>query len=183
MYFVAADDLVYVEDESMSYHQKIRIDNVYWDSLMKFVEETTCHLVWDLCALSLRTMDNSWDSSNAELLFKHIVTSRQKVFGFQFGNEPGHWYTRHYPNGPTGLQLGKDLQTLKSLVKKYFIDYGPNKPLIFGPDNCGPGDMTDDSPCASVEYFNDIIRDASNVLSGVTIHHYGIIEYSLFHLL
>lgn len=161
---------MFIEDGSEEeYTQKIRIDAAYWDSLIKFIDITSCRLVWDICALSLRnTNDNSWDSRNAESLFRHMVANNQNLYGFQFGNEPGHWYTRHYPYGPTGVQLGKDLVTLKSLIDTYFPE--GQKPFLFGPDNCGPGDMTDDSPCSNVTFFTDIVNGGEEVLNGVTIH-------------
>jgi hypothetical protein len=36
--------------------------------------------------------------------------------------------------------------------------------------------MTNDSPCANIQYFADIIGGAQNVLSGVTVHHYGLLS-------
>jgi len=171
----AADDLVYIgENDTTEYTQQIHVDTDYWDSIMAYGDITGCKIVWDLCALSLRNeADNSWDSTNAQLLFDHMVSKKQTVYGFQFGNEPGHWYTRHYPNGPDGVQLGKDLVTLQSIVSDKFGVYS-SQPLLFGPDNCGPARMTEDSPCSNVTFFTDIITGGEDVLSGVTVHHYGL---------
>jgi hypothetical protein len=38
------------------------------------------------------------------------------VYGLQLGNEPGHWFTRHFPDGPSGAQIGQDFLALKALV-------------------------------------------------------------------
>lgn len=170
----AADDLIYLgTNETTEYTQKIHVDEAYWDSIVHFAEITQCKLVWDLCALSLRNEDRSWDSRNAKELFRHMAEKNQSVYAFQFGNEPGHWYTRHYPDGPTGEELGNDLLTLKSLVHAYFPK---NPPLIIGPDVCGPGEMTDDSPCSSLDFFESIITTGKDALDSVTIHHYGLIS-------
>ena len=136
----AADDLVFIEEgDDTVYSQQIRVDSVYWDQLMVYTQATGCKLVWDLCALSLRTEpDNQWDSANAEKLFAHMAAAGQNLYGFQFGNEPGHYYTRHYPDGPDGVQLGADLVVLGGLMEKYFPEEA-SRPRLFGPDNCGPG--------------------------------------------
>lgn len=89
----AADDLVFTgDDPSSDYTQRIHVESTYWDSIVAFADATGCRLVWDLCALSMRNeADNSWDSRNAAALFDHIAAKNQRVFGFQLGNEPGHW--------------------------------------------------------------------------------------------
>lgn len=140
---------------------------------MDFADFTECRLVWDLCALSMRNAgDNSWDHTNAELLMDHIVENQQNVHGFQLGNEPGHWYTRHYPDGPTGEQIGADFKMLQDLVSAKFKG-AAKQPLVFGPDVCGPGELNDDHPCADYQFFWDIVTGAESAISGVTVHHYG----------
>ena len=108
----------------------------------------------------------------AESLFSHMKNSGQYVYGFQFGNEPGHWYTRHYPDGPNATQLGNDLVTLRGILDSYFPDT-KRRPVMFGPDNCGPGEMSDSSPCGDRKFFSDIITNGREALSGITVHHYG----------
>lgn len=127
--------------------------------------------MWDLCALSMRQEDNSWDTRNAEDLFDHIVQSGQRVYGFQLGNEPGHWYTRH-EGAPSGSQIGADFLTLRRLIDEKFSGL-PNVPLIMGPDVCGPGELNDDHPCADYEFFLEIVKGGEAALDAVTIHHYG----------
>jgi hypothetical protein len=144
-------------DNIIEYDQRIRVDFDYWDSIIAFADTTGCNLVWDLCALSFRsTEDNSWNSTNAEMLFDHMVAQNQSVYAWQLGNEPGHWKARH-PSGPDGAQLARDYVALRTLVTDKFQKGNRNPPLIFGPDTCGPAPMTEDSPCSSVQFFTDII--------------------------
>ena len=171
----SADNLVFVSgndnEHNKKFKQEIRIDFEYWDSIIKFVDESGCKLIWDLCALSLRNSDNSWNTTNAEMLFDHIVRSNQSIYGLQLGNEPGHWNARH-ASGPGAVQLGKDLVTLYKLVAEKLA--GKTKPFLFGPDVCGPALMTESSPCSTVHFFTDIIHAAQQTLRGVTVHHYGL---------
>lgn len=167
----AADKVVFIGDNtSTSYDQKIQIESNYWNSIVEFAASTKCHLVWDLCALSMRTDAGEWDSTNAKELFAHMVQHNQDVYGFQLGNEPGHYYTSHYPDGPYGDQLGKDFITLSNILPEYF----PSVPLILGPDTCGPGNCTEESPCASPDYFTSALNNSIGAIDAVTVHHYGM---------
>lgn len=121
----------------------------------------------------MRNVDNSWDTRNAQSLFDHILQSNQSVYGFQLGNEPGHWYT-HHENAPNGAQLGLDFITLKQLVDNMF---GPAAPLLFGPDVCGPGELSDEHPCASYDFFVDLVKGGEEALDGITVHHYGQLKH------
>jgi hypothetical protein len=169
----AADHIIYTGDASDGeYDQKIRMEQSYWDSIMSFVNQTQCNLVWDLCALSMRNDDGSWNFTNAVDLLTHARDSDQLLHGLQLGNEPGHYYTQHYPDGgATAYQIGQDLQTLRKLVSEIFP--ADNRPRLIGPDNCRPGNMTENSPCSTVSYFDDILSGSGGVLDGVSVHHYG----------
>jgi hypothetical protein len=139
--------------------------------LMNFVDFTGCKLVWDLCALSLRNPDGTWNSTNAQSLLSHVIQHNQSLYGLQLGNEPGHYWTQHFPNGVTAEHLGNDFQTLDTMIQTMF---SPEKrPLLFGPDICGPGTMNGTSSCSTEQYFTDILHNTSGVLDGVSIHHYG----------
>jgi hypothetical protein len=74
----AADDLVFLgANTSTEYTQRIQVDGPYWDSILAYAAHTGCRLVWDLCALSMRRENGSWDSANAEALLDHIVANNQ----------------------------------------------------------------------------------------------------------
>lgn len=132
--------------------------------------------MWDICALSMRNEDNSWDTRNAEALLDHIVEKHQNVYGFQLGNEPGHWYTRH-EGAPSGAQIGLDFLTLQGLVDAKFES--SRAPLVLGPDVCGPGELNDDHPCADYQFFLDMVKGGEAALDGITIHHYGVLMRGL----
>ena len=176
----SADNLAFVstakgdDDGVAQYNQQILIDFDYWNSIITFADRSGCKIVWDLCALSFRNAtDGSWNSTNAGILFNHMVSNNQSIYGWQLGNEPGHWKTRHPTSGPDGEQVGRDLISLHDLVAEKFSFTSTR---IFGPDICGPASMTNASPCSTLQFFTDIISVAQPILSGVTVHHYGLLS-------
>ena len=146
----SADNLAFVstakgdDDGVAQYNQQILIDFDYWNSIITFADRSGCKIVWDLCALSFRNAtDGSWNSTNARILFNHMVSNNQSIYGWQLGNEPGHWKTRHPTSGPDGEQVGRDLISLHDLVAEKFPF---TRPRIFGPDICGPASMQVHAP-------------------------------------
>lgn len=85
-------------------------------------------------------------------------------------------YTRH-ENGPTGAQIGQDFLALQTLVREKFGSW-QDPPLLLGPDVCGPGELTDDHPCADYQFFWALVTGGEAALDGVTIHHYGTPPYA-----
>ena len=78
---------------------------------------------------------------------------------------------QHYPDGVEGDQLGRDFVSLSALVDSIFPP--DRRPLLLGPDVCGPGRMEGDSKCSTVAYCTSILTSSEGVLDAVTIHHYG----------
>lgn len=118
---IAADDLAFVfgNEDASSYPQSVHIDEAYWNTIISFTELTGCLLVWDLCAYSMRNPDDSWDHTNAEVLFSHMQQHSQSIYGFQLGNEPGI-YLKKQGYMPAATQIGEDLHTLRTLLQTYF---------------------------------------------------------------
>jgi hypothetical protein len=51
---------------------------------------------------------------------------------------------------------------------------GGGGPLLLGPDVCGPGELSDDHPCADYQFFLDLVKGGEAALDGISVHHYGL---------
>lgn len=80
-HFLVASDPPYLNIATSSNDIKLS----YWDELVDFAAQTKLQLVFDLNCLNLRSADNTWNTSNAELLFRHMVENNQTIYGFQLG--------------------------------------------------------------------------------------------------
>lgn len=146
----AADDLAFIGN-GMSFDeaaeafpdQSIFVEEEYWDSLAKFVDSTNCSLIFDLNGMSFRAADGSWNATNAESLLRYAASTATLPSGLQLANEPGHWWTRHFPNGTWGDALGTDFHTLRELLGTI---PGGEDILLFGPD-VAPRPLPPDQTC------------------------------------
>jgi hypothetical protein len=61
----------------------------YWDQIVAFGRATGLPIVFDLNCLHLRTPENTWNSSNAESLFRYLLANNQTdaIYAFELGNE------------------------------------------------------------------------------------------------
>lgn len=171
----AADDLAFVPQGHSSAdfpRQSIHVDEAYWDDMVALLQQTHCKLVWDLNALSMRLPDGSWNFTNAEALLRRVARTGQRLYGVQLGNEPGHWWSRHYPNGTWADRLGQDVVMLRGLLRDIFPD-AALRPKIMGPDVC-MGGMNNTSPCANITFFQDFVKASGDSVDAITVHHYGL---------
>lgn len=172
----AADDLATFLNEPS--HGHIYLTRNYWDEIVDFVEACGFDLVWDLNMRIGRSSNASepWDPQDAIRLLDHVQAKGQNIYALQLGNEPGHYQTR---NGglPTAKQHGADFVALDGVLSKYYPRENSKhakRPRMQGPDVC-LGKGTQDSPCANLTYFEDLLTVLGpNLLADVTGHAYGL---------
>jgi hypothetical protein len=139
------------------------IDAAYWDSMLDYAQAAGLELLFDLNCLGLRRANNTWNTTNAEELFGYMQRKGQlgRVFGFELGNEPAHFYARHNASvAPDPAQLAADFHTLQGLIAKYWS--GVPRPQIIGPDLC-----------CGLPYLDSFLSAlAPGVVDAVTVHSY-----------
>eukprot|EP01047_Picozoa_sp_COSAG01_P028887 COSAG01_NODE_1959_length_8800_cov_81.221584_1_plen_594_part_00 len=166
----------------------VAIDAGYWDSMIQFADEAGFELTWDLNAMgnsnSLRMPGGGWNASNARLLLKHVATNEQQrvLKSLQLGNEPGHWTAEH-AGAPGAAAHGRDYLQLRALLAQLFPARSDVAAIaIAGPDvcfgkflNCSVANCTSGADkCASLAYFETLLKAADGAIDHVTVHNYGL---------
>ena len=134
-------------------------------------------LVFDLNALGLRTPTGAWNSSNAEAFLRYLQSKQQAIYGFQLGNEPGHYLTA--AGVPTVAEHAKDYFAFRSLLTSLDWNTGQGHPLLIGPDVCFTDGPMGPPPggvgkCANITYFEQLLRMTNRTIDLVTVHSYGL---------
>nr|7EYO_A Chain A, Hyaluronoglucuronidase [Hirudo nipponia] len=133
-----------------------------FDDLVKLTKGSKMRLLFDLNA-EVRTgyeigkkMTSTWDSSEAEKLFKYCVS---KGYGdnidWELGNEPDHTSAHNL----TEKQVGEDFKALHKVLEKYPT---LNKGSLVGPDVGWMG----------VSYVKGLADGAGDHVTAFTLHQY-----------
>ena len=81
-----ADDLSFRADD---HNVTVHLPFGYWDEMLDFVNDSGFDLVFDLNAMSMREGRGGvsvWNSSEVEMLMRHMKAANQSVHAFQVGD-------------------------------------------------------------------------------------------------
>ena len=148
-----------------------------------------CHSAGVLLVLGLNSADgrnkthHSWQPAHTTALLHYLASHELRfvVGGFELGNEPR---SEKYGFRLTGAELGRDIVTLRQMVRETFGH--ENEPLLVGPDQDQDQDCVvphnTAGPC--IPCFLDwcwrdtrsCIETARPALSAITFHYYPLKE-------
>ncbi|XP_048022290.1 heparanase [Megalobrama amblycephala] len=150
-----------LQEELEGKYKKTKFSEYAVDLLYAFANCSGLDLIFGLNAL-LRTSENTWDSSNAELLLKYCE-SRQYVMSWELGNEPNS-YEKKAGIRVDGYQLGQDFVHLHQILQESMIY---NSTGLYGPDISQPRDHRKD-------LLTGFLETGAEAITACTWHHYYV---------
>ncbi|XP_055035360.2 heparanase [Misgurnus anguillicaudatus] len=152
---------ILLQEEARGKFQKAKFSEYAIDLLYTFANCSGLDLIFGLNAL-LRTSENTWDSTNAELLLKYCG-SRQYVMSWELGNEPNS-YEKKAGIRVDGYQLGKDFVHLQQILQKSSLY---NSTGLYGPDVSQPREHRKD-------LLTGFLEAGAEAITACTWHHYYV---------
>ncbi|XP_068609262.1 heparanase [Brachionichthys hirsutus] len=148
------------EEDLQNKYNPVKYTEATVDLLHSFTNCSGMDLIFGLNAL-LRTADNSWNSSNAQLLLDYCQ-SRSYKMSWELGNEPNS-FKKKAGIVLDGYQLGKDFTHLREIMSKtkFYHDAG-----LYGPDISQPRGRSD--------LLESFLRTGSAAVNACTWHHYYV---------
>ncbi|KAI7796229.1 Hpse protein, partial [Triplophysa rosa] len=150
-----------LQEEVEGKYKKTKFSEYAVDLLYAFANCSGLDLIFGLNAL-LRTPENSWDSTNAELLLKYCG-SRQYVMSWELGNEPNS-YEKKAGIRVDGYQLGQEFFHLHQILQKSILY---NSTGLYGPDVSQPHDHRKD-------LLPGFLEAGAEAITACTWHHYYV---------
>lgn len=150
-----------LQEEVEGRYKKTKFSEYAVDLLYAFANCSGLDLIFGLNAL-LRTPENSWDSTNAELLLKYCG-SRQYVMSWELGNEPNS-YEKKAGIRVDGYQLGQDFIHLHQILQKSKLYHSVG---LYGPDVSQPHDHRKD-------LLPGFLEAGAEAITACTWHHYYV---------
>ncbi|KAM9841251.1 heparanase isoform 2-T2 [Aulostomus maculatus] len=148
-------------EEKQNKFKQVKFSELTVDQLYSFANSTGLDLIFGLNAL-LRTANNTWNSSNAQLLLRYCE-SRQYQMAWELGNEPNS-YQKKAGIRLSGNQLAKDFLHLRDLMSQSKLY---NNAGLFGPDVSQPRDR-------KTYILEGFLQSGSKAIDACTWHHYYI---------
>ena len=147
----------------------------YWQQLVNVAAAAGVNLVFDMDDQRQRfASNNTWDPVQAELLLQYNADHNVSVHGWELGNEPGHFNTRHPSSAIPAAQLAADFVAFKQLLLAHNSDA-----KLFGVDVCD-GDAF--PVCGTSAWMGEVLAAMDTAsraaglqrfaLDGVTVHFY-----------
>lgn len=152
---------ILLQEEARGKFQKAKFSEYAIDLLYTFANCSGLDLIFGLNAL-LRTSENSWDSTNAELLLKYCA-SRQYAMSWELGNEPNS-YEKKAGIRVDGYQLGKDFVHLQQILQESSLY---NSTGLYGPDVGQPRNHRKD-------LLTGFLEAGAEAITACTWHHYYV---------
>ncbi|XP_056587207.1 heparanase isoform X1 [Triplophysa dalaica] len=150
-----------LQEEVERKYKKTKFSEYAVDLLYAFANCSGLDLIFGLNAL-LRTPENSWDSTNAELLLEYCG-SRQYVMSWELGNEPNS-YEKKAGIRVDGYQLGQDFFHLHQILQKSKLYHSTG---LYGPDVSQPHDHHKD-------LLPGFLEAGAEAITACTWHHYYV---------
>uniref|UniRef100_A0A8C1BLJ9 Heparanase n=1 Tax=Cyprinus carpio carpio TaxID=630221 RepID=A0A8C1BLJ9_CYPCA len=147
-----------LQEELEGKYKKTKFSEYAVDLLYAFANCSGLDLIFGLNAL-LRTSENTWDSTNAELLLKYCE-SREYVMSWELGNEPNS-YEKKAGIRVDGYQLGQDFVHLHQILQQSAVY---NSTGLYGPDVSQPRDHRRDL----------FLETGAKAITACTWHHYYV---------
>uniref|UniRef100_A0A8C1IFF8 Heparanase n=1 Tax=Cyprinus carpio TaxID=7962 RepID=A0A8C1IFF8_CYPCA len=150
-----------LQEELEGKYKKTKFSEYAVDLLYAFANCSGLDLIFGLNAL-LRTSENTWDSTNAELLLKYCE-SREYVMSWELGNEPNS-YEKKAGIRVDGYQLGQDFVHLHQILQQSAVY---NSTGLYGPDVSQPRDHRRD-------LLTGFLETGAKAITACTWHHYYV---------
>uniref|UniRef100_A0A673NA33 Heparanase n=1 Tax=Sinocyclocheilus rhinocerous TaxID=307959 RepID=A0A673NA33_9TELE len=150
-----------LEEELEGKYKKTKFSEYAVDLLYAFANCSGLDLIFGLNAL-LRTSENTWNSTNAELLLKYCE-SRQYVMSWELGNEPNS-YEKKAGIRVDGYQLGQDFVHLHQILQESAVYHSTG---LYGPDVSQPRDHRKD-------LLTGFLETGAKAITACTWHHYYV---------
>ena len=147
---------------------------------------TLCSRADKLLVLGLNSADgrdrthHAWATAHTRALLRYLAAHplRSVVGGFELGNEPR---SEKYGFRLTGAQLGRDIVTLRGMVREIFGAAGGRLPMLLGPD------QDQDQDCLVPHVAGECVpclldwcwRDTEQAIT--TAMHAGALDVVTFH--
>ncbi|XP_062605314.1 heparanase-like [Saccostrea cucullata] len=136
-----------------------------WDEIHEFVQKASLDLIFDLNVL-LRTKDDQWNSSNAELLLKYTQSRGYRMAGWELGNEPNSFHHLNSSINVTAESLGQAYFQLSQMLAKF--------PQIQGRIFTGPS-TTQLNKDPTVRYFTEFLKTpGGGTVTSPNFHQYYV---------
>ncbi|XP_059397821.1 heparanase-like [Carassius carassius] len=150
-----------LQEELEGKYRKTKFSEYAVDLLYAFANCSGLDLIFGLNAL-LRTSENTWDSTNAELLLKYCE-SRQYAMSWELGNEPNS-YEKKAGIRVDGYQLGQDFVHLHQILQQSAVYHSTG---LYGPDVGQPRDHR--------KYLlTGFLETGAKAITACTWHHYYV---------
>ncbi|XP_026090616.1 heparanase-like [Carassius auratus] len=150
-----------LQEELEGKYKKTKFSEYAVDLLYTFANCSGLDLIFGLNAL-LRTSENTWDSTNAELLLKYCE-SRQYAMSWELGNEPNS-YEKKAGVRVDGYQLGQDFVHLHQILQQSAVYHSTG---LYGPDVGQPRDHR--------KYLlTGFLETGAKAITACTWHHYYV---------
>ncbi|XP_052392224.1 heparanase-like [Carassius gibelio] len=150
-----------LQEELDGKYKKTKFSEYAVDLLYTFANCSGLDLIFGLNAL-LRTSENTWDSTNAELLLKYCE-SRQYAMSWELGNEPNS-YEKKAGVRVDGYQLGQDFVHLHQILQQSAVYHSTG---LYGPDVGQPRDHR--------KYLlTGFLETGAKAITACTWHHYYV---------
>ncbi|XP_073680884.1 heparanase [Garra rufa] len=150
-----------LQEELEGKYKKTEFSEYAVDLLHAFANCSGLDLIFGLNAL-LRTNENTWDSTNAELLLKYCE-SREYVMSWELGNEPNS-YEKKAGIRVDGYQLGQDFVHLHQILQESVLYHSTG---LYGPDVSQPRDHRRD-------LLTGFLETGAKAINACTWHHYYV---------
>ncbi|XP_061589497.1 heparanase isoform X3 [Cololabis saira] len=152
---------VLVREDLQRKYRRIGFSELTVDMLHSFSSCSGLDLIFGLNAL-LRTADNSWNSSNADMLLRYCQARRYRL-DWELGNEPNS-FEKKAGIRVDGYQLGLDFTHLRKMMSEseLYRDAG-----LYGPDVGQPRDHRAD-------ILEGFLQSGADAVDALTWHHYYV---------
>ncbi|KAK7895321.1 hypothetical protein WMY93_020646 [Mugilogobius chulae] len=142
-------------------YRRVKFTEATMDRLYSFTNCSGMELIFGLNAL-LRTSDNRWNSSNAQMLMSYCA-SRQYEMSWELGNEPNS-FEKKAGIRVDGFQLGEDFVHLRKIMSesRFYKNSG-----LYGPDVGQPRDHR-------IDILEGFLQSGSEAIDACTWHHYYV---------